>query len=52
VLGSSNKVIMDEKGGSQGVIPYLPLPEIQNRSKTNATTTNSTTTSSTTGGAQ
>ena len=52
VLGSSNKVIMDEKGGSQGVIPYLPLPEIQKRSKTNATTTNSTTTSSTTGGAQ
>jgi membrane protease subunit HflK len=30
VLGRSDKIIMDEKGGS-GVVPYLPLPEIQRR---------------------
>lgn len=30
VLTKSNKVIMDSKGGS-GVVPYLPLPEIQKR---------------------
>lgn len=32
VLSKSNKVIMDSKGGS-GVVPYLPLPEIQKRSQ-------------------
>ncbi len=32
VLGKSNKVIVDSKGGS-GVVPYLPLPEIQKRNK-------------------
>lgn len=32
VLANSNKVIMDEGGtGSGGVVPYLPLPELQNR---------------------
>ena len=32
VLGNSNKVILNEPtGGGQGVIPYLPLPELQNR---------------------
>ncbi|MEQ8399484.1 MAG: FtsH protease activity modulator HflK [Roseitalea porphyridii] len=31
VLGNSNKVILDEDGGGTGVVPYLPLPEIQNR---------------------
>ncbi|MGO4837451.1 protease modulator HflK, partial [Rhizobiaceae sp. 2RAB30] len=30
VLKGSNKVIVDEKEG-QGVIPYLPLPELQKR---------------------
>ncbi|BCH24232.1 protease modulator HflK [Mesorhizobium sp. L-8-3] len=30
VLKGSNKVIVDEKNG-QGVIPYLPLPELQKR---------------------
>ncbi|MEM9279215.1 MAG: FtsH protease activity modulator HflK [Pseudomonadota bacterium] len=30
VLGDSNKVIV-EQGGGQGVVPYLPLPEINNR---------------------
>ncbi|WP_421857987.1 FtsH protease activity modulator HflK [Oricola sp.] len=31
VLAGSNKIILDEDGGGQGVIPYLPLPEVQNR---------------------
>ncbi len=30
VLGKSNKVIIDGKGGN-GVVPYLPLPEVQKR---------------------
>lgn len=36
VLGNSNKVILDEEGGGSGVVPYLPLPEIQNRRQTAA----------------
>jgi membrane protease subunit HflK len=28
ILGNMNKVIMDNKGG-QGVVPYLPLPELR-----------------------
>ena len=44
VLADSNKIILDEDGNGQGVVPYLPLPEVQNR-RTN-------TTSSSTGGAQ
>ena len=37
VLKGSNKVIVDEKGGS-GVIPYLPLPELnQKQGTTNRT---------------
>lgn len=28
VLGDVNKVIIDEKGGGQGVVPYLPLNEL------------------------
>jgi len=32
VLGRADKIIMDEKGG-QGVVPYLPLPEIQRRAQ-------------------
>lgn len=32
VLGSAQKVIIDQKGGAGGgVVPYLPLPEIQKR---------------------
>lgn len=31
VLGSAQKVIIDQEGGSRGVVPYLPLPEIQKR---------------------
>lgn len=30
VLSGMNKIIIDEKGG-QGVVPYLPLPEVQRR---------------------
>ncbi|MBO6722523.1 MAG: FtsH protease activity modulator HflK [Roseitalea sp.] len=36
VLGNSNKVILDEQGSGSGVVPYLPLPEIQNRRQTAA----------------
>jgi membrane protease subunit HflK len=32
VLGRSDKIIMDNKGGP-GVVPYLPLPEIQKRTQ-------------------
>lgn len=31
VLGASNKIILDEQGSGPGVVPYLPLPEVQNR---------------------
>ncbi len=37
VLGDSNKVIV-EQGNGQGVVPYLPLPEINNRRTTSAAT--------------
>ena len=30
VLAGMNKIIIDESGG-QGVVPYLPLPELQRR---------------------
>ncbi len=36
VLGDANKVIV-EQGQGQGVVPYLPLPEINNRRQSNAT---------------
>jgi len=32
VLKNSNKIIIDNSKGGQGVVPYLPLPEIQKRS--------------------
>ncbi len=37
VLRDSNKVIMESGGpnGGTGVVPYLPLPEIQNRNNSN-----------------
>ncbi len=34
VLGDMDKVIIDEKGGAQGVIPYLPLDSINRRTPT------------------
>ena len=37
VLGGANKVIVDQAGeAGQGVIPYLPLPELQRRSQEQA----------------
>ena len=39
VLRSSNKVILGGEAGGQGVVPYLPLPEIQKRA-TGSTNTN------------
>ena len=38
VLADSNKVILDENGSGQGVLPYLPLPEIQSRRSTDGGT--------------
>jgi membrane protease subunit HflK len=37
VLKDANKIIIDGKGGGPGVVPYLPLPEIQKRSTTGQT---------------
>ena len=35
VFGSAQKVIVDQKGGAgPGVVPYLPLPEVQKRVRT------------------
>ncbi len=33
VMASANKVIIDSEGGGTGVVPYLPLPELQSRRK-------------------
>lgn len=33
LLSSTDKVIIDNGGGGQGVVPYLPLPELQKRSQ-------------------
>ena len=33
VLGGSNKVIVESGAGGSGVIPYLPLPELQSRAQ-------------------
>jgi membrane protease subunit HflK len=33
VFKDSNKVIIDKGGGSQGVVPYLPLPELRKRTE-------------------
>jgi membrane protease subunit HflK len=34
VLGGTDKIIMDNKSGTQGVVPYLPLDRLQNRTPT------------------
>jgi membrane protease subunit HflK len=31
VLGNANKVLIDSGTGGSGVVPYLPLPELQKR---------------------
>lgn len=36
VLKGVNKVIIDSKPGANGVVPYLPLPELQQRSRDQA----------------
>ncbi len=36
VLGDMNKVIIDSEAGGPGVVPYLPLPEIQKRARQNS----------------
>lgn len=36
VLADSTKIILDENGNGSGVVPYLPLPEVENR-RTNST---------------
>lgn len=33
ILKNSKKVILDQKGGGNGVVPYLPLPEIEKSTK-------------------
>ena len=35
VLKGMNKIIIDSTGGASGVVPYLPLPEIQKRRQDN-----------------
>ncbi|MGB7288445.1 MAG: FtsH protease activity modulator HflK [Salaquimonas sp.] len=43
VLGGSDKVIIEQgANGGPGVVPYLPLPEIQKRSQANSEAQNST----------
>lgn len=34
ILRRTNKVVIDQAQGGQGVVPYLPLPEIQRRATT------------------
>jgi len=37
VLASSEKVLIESTEGSQGVVPYLPLPELRPGARTNST---------------
>jgi len=34
VLSKSEKIIIDEKSGGSGVVPYLALPELRKRATT------------------
>ena len=36
ILGQTNKVIVEQGAGGQGVVPYLPLPEVQRRQQNQA----------------
>jgi modulator of FtsH protease HflK len=38
VLRNVNKVLIDQKAGGTGVVPYLPLPELERRARERATT--------------
>ena len=31
ILSKTDKILLDEKGKGNGVVPYLPLPEVQRR---------------------
>jgi membrane protease subunit HflK len=31
VLGGADKIILDNKGGGSGVVPYLPLDQLQRK---------------------
>jgi len=33
VIGKSNKILIDPSAGGSGVVPYLPLPEVQRRAQ-------------------
>jgi len=39
VLADSNKVIVESGSGGQGVVPYLPLPELQKRQQNSSSNT-------------
>jgi membrane protease subunit HflK len=39
VLHGMNKVLIDQSGKGTGVVPYLPLPELQRRAQERAATT-------------
>ena len=32
IMQGTNKIVIDNEGGSQGVLPYLPLPELRKQS--------------------
>jgi membrane protease subunit HflK len=36
VLRGMNKVVIDQAGGGSGVVPYLPLPELERRARERA----------------
>ena len=36
VLRGMNKVVIDQEGGGSGVVPYLPLPELERRARERA----------------
>ena len=38
VLGGMDKIIIDQGGQGQGVVPYLPLNEMQRRPQTGSQT--------------
>ena len=40
VLGGSEKVLIENGADGNGVVPYLPLPELRSGAKTTTTTGN------------
>lgn len=42
VLGNVNKIIIDSADGGSGVVPYLPLPEVQKQMQQNRSTSGGT----------